>query len=195
MRGDVDESPRPRRPTASSARRARRGAAASAGAGESGGIDRECATVPGVPVAFGAGEGCPELECMSGESGGGGVIDVDADPPPSAASSSIRRLWIAAHQMGAVGFVLGKRKAACPPRIVGQAARAAISKRVGAGSVRVGTPTSGEWDRWLGVLRVCLPGHEPGLLDCPLLQFLEWGHEPARYLRFFCMSSPRLCRR
>ena len=43
------------------------------------------------------------------------VIDVDASaPPPSASTSSIRRLRIAAHRTGAVASVLGKRKAAGP---------------------------------------------------------------------------------
>ena len=77
-----------------------------------------------------------------GETGGGEVIDVDADPPPaSAACSSIRRLRIAARRTGEVASVLGKRKAAGPARIVGAAARTAISRRVGAGLVGAGAPS------------------------------------------------------
>ena len=54
-------------------------------------------------------------------------------PPPSAAGSSIWRVRIAAHRTGAVASLLGKRKAVGPARIVGAAARAAISRRIGAG--------------------------------------------------------------
>ena len=43
-------------------------------------------------------------------------------PAPSAGTSSIRGLRIAAHRMGAVALVLGKRKAAGPARLVGAAA-------------------------------------------------------------------------
>ena len=85
------------------------------------------------PQAAGAGRG---------ETGGGEVIDVDADPPPaSAAGSSIRRLRIAARRTGEVVSVLGKRKAAGPARIVAAAARTAISRRVGAGLVGAGAPS------------------------------------------------------
>ena len=56
-------------------------------------------------------------------------------PPPSAVTSSIRRLHIAVQRTGAVVSVLGKRKAAGPSRLVGAAARAAVSSRVGGGSV------------------------------------------------------------
>ena len=77
-----------------------------------------------------------------GETGGGEVIDVDADhPPASAAGSSIRRLHIAARRTGEVASVLGKRKATGPARIVGAATRTAISRRVGAGSVGAGAPS------------------------------------------------------
>ena len=42
---------------------------------------------------------------------------------------------------------------------------------------------TGEWDDWLCSLRACLPRAPPGLLERPLLQFLEWGREAARDLR------------
>ena len=61
-------------------------------------------------------------------------------PPPSAGTSSIRRLCIAAHRTGAVASVLGKRKATGPARLVGAAARAAVSRLVGGGSVGLGAP-------------------------------------------------------
>ena len=66
--------------------------------------------------------------------------------PPSAGTSSICRLRIAAHWMGTVASVLGKRKAAGPARLVGAAARAAVSCRVGGGLVGSGAPAV----RWVG---------------------------------------------
>ena len=67
---------------------------------------------------------------------------MDADPPPaSVAGSSIRRLRIAARRTGEVASILGKRKAAGPAKVVGAAARTAISRRVGAGLVGAGAPS------------------------------------------------------
>ena len=72
---------------------------------------------------------------------GGGVIDVDAEPPsPSAVTLSIKRLRIAANRTGAVASLLGKRKAAGPARLVGAVARAAVSRRVAGGSVGLRAP-------------------------------------------------------
>ena len=42
---------------------------------------------------------------------------------------------------------------------------------------------SGARDRWLDVLRVCLPGARLRLLERRLLHFVEWGREAARDLR------------
>ena len=61
-------------------------------------------------------------------------------PPLSAGTSSIRWLRIGAHRTGVVTSVLGKRKAAGPAKLVGAAARAAVSRRVGGGSVDSGAP-------------------------------------------------------
>ena len=116
--------------------------AGSATAGAAGGEDRAGARDPEAPPALTAIEGSSGRGRWPRGEGGGGVIDVDADPPPaSAAGSSIRRLRIAARRTGEVASVLGKRKAAGPARIVGAAARPAIFRRVGAGSVGAGTPS------------------------------------------------------
>ena len=116
--------------------------ASPAAAGAAGREDRAGARDPGAPPALTAVEGSSGRGRRPRGDGGGEVIDVDADPPPaSAAGSSIRRLRIAARRTGEVASVLGKRKAAGPARIVGAAARTAISRRVGAGSVGAGAPS------------------------------------------------------
>ena len=116
--------------------------ASPAAAEAAGGEDRAGARDPGAPPALTAVEGSSGRGRRPRGDGGGEVIDVDADPPPaSAAGSSIRRLRIAARRTGEVASVLGKRKAAGPARIVGAAARTAISRRVGAGSVGAGAPS------------------------------------------------------
>ena len=64
-----------------------------------------------------------------------------------------------------------------------RAARAAVSRRVGSGSVARERLRCGEWDAWLRDLRACLPRAPPGLLERRLIQFLDWGVEAARDLR------------
>ena len=90
-----------------------------------------------VPLAFAAVQGRPGSERTGARREREDAIDVDVEPPPplSAGTSSIRRLRIAAHRTGAVASVLGKRKAAGTARLPGAAARAAVSRRVGSGSV------------------------------------------------------------
>ena len=108
-------------------------------------------------------------------------------PPPSVGTSSIRRHRNAAHKTGAVTSVLGKRKAASSARLVGSAARAAVSRCIVGRWVDVcsGAPAvrCGEWDAWLPNLCACLPRALPGLLERRLILFLDSGVEAARDLR------------
>ena len=127
MRGGASEPPRRSEP--SSGRLARHNTTAFGGVSEPGGAVSECATVPGVSLPV---EGCSGPERTCGEWGGGSSTWM---PNP------IRRLRIVAHRTGAVASVLGNRKGTGPARIVGQAAKAAVARRIGDGSVGSGAPT------------------------------------------------------
>ena len=88
--------------------------AGSATAGAARGEDRAGAQDPGAPPALTAIEGSSGRGRWPRGDGGGGVIDVDADPPPaSAAGSSIRRLRIAARRTGE-GVRLGQAEGRRP---------------------------------------------------------------------------------
>ena len=91
------------------------------------------------------------------------------NPPPHQRAPLLSPLRIAAHRTGAVAWVLGKGKEACPARLVGAAARAVVPAGSEAGRwAREGVRCL-EWDVWLRNLRACLPAGVVAAVPHPIL--------------------------